>query len=117
LHNHRPWTASEMPQEQSTSGSKKPQRLTTLYLYQIDHFAARKICEEVVTELSVENADCYLVSKIGMKITEPQIIEVALVGGNKESKTKRRIEEIVQEQLNKMPDIWRGFMNRSYELY
>ncbi|TET28260.1 MAG: methionine adenosyltransferase [Candidatus Heimdallarchaeota archaeon] len=81
------------------------------------NIAARKICDEVVNELSVENVDCYLVSKIGKKITEPQIIEVALVGGNKESKTKRRIEEIVQEQLNKMPDIWRGFMNRSYELY
>jgi len=81
------------------------------------NIAARKICDEVVNELSVENVDCYLVSKIGKKITEPQIIEVALVGGNKDSKTKRRIEEIVQEQLNKMPDIWRGFMNRSYELY
>jgi S-adenosylmethionine synthetase len=81
------------------------------------NIAARKICEEIVEELSVENVDCYLVSKIGKKITEPQIIEVALVGGNKESKTKRRIEEIVQEQLNKMPEIWRGFMNRSYELY
>ncbi len=81
------------------------------------NIAARKICEEIVNELSIENADCYLVSKIGKKITEPQIIEVALVGGNKESKTKRQIEEIVQEQLNKMPEIWRGFMNRSYELY
>lgn len=81
------------------------------------NIAAKKICEQVVNELSVENVDCYLVSKIGKKITEPQIIEVALVGGNKESKTKRRIEEIVQEQLNKMPEIWRGFMNRSYELY
>ncbi|MBK5114354.1 MAG: methionine adenosyltransferase [Candidatus Heimdallarchaeota archaeon] len=81
------------------------------------NIAAIKICEEIVDELSVENVDCYLVSKIGKKITEPQIIEVALVGGNKESKTKRRIEEIVQEQLNKMPEIWRGFMNRSYELY
>jgi S-adenosylmethionine synthetase len=81
------------------------------------NIAAKKVCEEVVNELSVENADCYLVSKIGKKITEPQLIEVALVGGTKDSKTKRRIEEIVQEQMNKMPEIWRGFMNRSYELY
>ncbi len=81
------------------------------------NIAAKKVCEEIVNELSVENVDCYLVSKIGKKITEPQIIEVALVGGSKESKTKRRIEEIVQEQMNKMPDIWRGFLNRSYELY
>jgi S-adenosylmethionine synthetase len=81
------------------------------------NIAARKICEEVVQELSVDNADCYLVSKIGRKITEPQIIEVAIVGGNKESRTKRQIEEIVQEQLDKMPSIWRGFLNRSYEIY
>lgn len=81
------------------------------------NIAAKKVCEEIVNELSVENVDCYLVSKIGKKITEPQIIEVALVGGSKESKTKRRIEEIVQEEMNKMPDIWRGFLNRSYELY
>jgi len=81
------------------------------------NIAAKKVCEEIVNELSVENVDCYLVSKIGKKITEPQLIEVALVGGTKDSKTKRRIEEIVQEQMSKMPDIWRGFMNRSYELY
>ncbi len=81
------------------------------------NIAAKKVCEQVVNELSVENVDCYLVSKIGKKITEPQLIEVAIVGGNKESKTKRRIEEIVQEQMNKMPEIWRGFLNRSYELY
>ena len=81
------------------------------------NIAAKKVCEEVVNELSVENVDCYLVSKIGKKITEPQLIEVALVGGTKDSKTKRRIEEIVQEQMNKMPEIWRGFLNRSYELY
>ncbi len=81
------------------------------------NIAAKKVCEEIVNELSVENVDCYLVSKIGKKITEPQLIEVALVGGTKDSKTKRRIEEIVQEQMSKMPEIWRGFMNRSYELY
>ncbi|NPE07499.1 MAG: methionine adenosyltransferase [Asgard group archaeon] len=81
------------------------------------NIAAKKVCEEIINELSVENVDCYLVSKIGKKITEPHIIEVALVGGNKESKTKRRIEEIVQEQMSKMPEIWRGFLNRSYELY
>ncbi|NHJ83998.1 MAG: methionine adenosyltransferase [Asgard group archaeon] len=81
------------------------------------NIAARKICEEVVSELSVDNADCYLVSKIGKLITEPQIIELAIVGGKKESRTRRQLEEIVQEQLSKMPEIWRGFMNRSYELY
>ncbi|HUT82416.1 MAG TPA: methionine adenosyltransferase [Candidatus Bathyarchaeia archaeon] len=81
------------------------------------NIAARKICEEIVTELSVDNVDCYLVSKIGNKITEPQIIEIALVGCKEESRTKRQIEEIVQEQLSMMPNIWRGFINRSYELY
>ncbi len=40
-----------------------------------------------------------------------------MIGGNDDSKTKRRVEEIVKEQLDKMPDIWRGFINRSYELY
>ena len=79
--------------------------------------AAKKICEQVVNDLGVESVDCYLVSKIGKKITEPQIIELALVGEKNEGKTKRRIEEIVQEQLDKMPKIWKGFLNRSYELY
>ncbi|MHA1441282.1 MAG: methionine adenosyltransferase, partial [Candidatus Heimdallarchaeota archaeon] len=81
------------------------------------NIAARQICDKIVDDLNVENVDCYLVSKIGKKITEPQIIEVALIGGNDDSKTKRRVEEIVQVQLDKMPDIWRGFINRSYELY
>ena len=81
------------------------------------NIAARQICDKIVDDLNVENVDCYLVSKIGKKITEPQIIEVAMIGGNDDSKTKRRVEEIVQLQLDKMPDIWRGFINRSYELY
>ncbi|MHA1244166.1 MAG: methionine adenosyltransferase [Candidatus Heimdallarchaeota archaeon] len=81
------------------------------------NIAARQICDKIVDDLNVENVDCYLVSKIGKKITEPQIIEVAMIGGNDDSKTKRRVEEIVQVQLDKMPDIWRGFINRSYELY
>jgi len=81
------------------------------------NIAARKICEQVVKELSVENVDCYLVSKIGVEITKPYVIELALVGGKVDSKTKRNLEEIVQEQLNQMPNIWRGFINRSYELY
>lgn len=81
------------------------------------NIAARNIAEKVVRELGEENVDCYLVSKIGKKITEPQIIELAIIGKKTESKTKRRIEEIVQEQLNKMPKIWKGFLNRSYELY
>ncbi|NHJ03695.1 MAG: methionine adenosyltransferase [Candidatus Heimdallarchaeota archaeon] len=79
--------------------------------------AARKICQQVVSELGVSNVDCYLVSKIGKKITEPQIIELALVEADKDSKTKRRIEEIVQTQLEQMPNIWQGFLTRSYELY
>ncbi|MFW9923336.1 MAG: methionine adenosyltransferase [Candidatus Thorarchaeota archaeon] len=81
------------------------------------NIAARKICEEIYQELNVDNVDCYLVSKIGKKITEPQIIELAMIGGGEDSKTKRRIEEIVDEQLGKMPEIWRGFLNHSYELY
>jgi len=81
------------------------------------NIAARKICNQVVKELSVENVDCYLVSKIGVEITKPHIIELALVGGKIDSKTKRNLEEIVEEQLNQMPNIWRGFINRSYELY
>ncbi|TFF84193.1 methionine adenosyltransferase [Candidatus Heimdallarchaeota archaeon] len=81
------------------------------------NICARKICDEVIEELSVENVDCYLVSKIGKKITEPQIIEVAIVGEDETSRTKRQIEEIVQNQLQKMPNIWKGFLNRSYEIY
>ncbi|MBD3192395.1 MAG: methionine adenosyltransferase [Candidatus Heimdallarchaeota archaeon] len=81
------------------------------------NIAARRIAEKIVKELNVDNVDCYLVSKIGKEITKPQIIEVATIGQKLESRTKRRIEEIVQEQLDEMPNIWRGFINRSYELY
>ncbi|MEA2070018.1 MAG: methionine adenosyltransferase [Asgard group archaeon] len=81
------------------------------------NIAARRISEKIVNELGVDNVDCYLVSKIGTKITEPQIIELALVGADKGSKTKRRVEEIVEEELSRMPTIWKGFLNRSYELY
>lgn len=81
------------------------------------NIAARRIADKIVKELNIDNVDCYLVSKIGKEITKPQIIEVATIGQKLESRTKRRIEEIVQEQLDEMPNIWRGFINRSYELY
>ncbi|WP_287585595.1 methionine adenosyltransferase [Candidatus Borrarchaeum sp.] len=80
--------------------------------------AARRICNKIVDELTeVTDASCCIVSEIGCPITEPQVLEVELHAGNSSPEINSTVASIAEEVMNELPTIWRGFLNRQYELY
>jgi S-adenosylmethionine synthetase len=67
--------------------------------------AANLIAEDVVQAIDeVAAAECYLVSQIGRPIDEPQIVDlrIRLVQGASLSRLRRRLEDIVAAQLERV---------------
>ena len=82
------------------------------------NIAARKIVDTLLLEEpDIEQASCYLVSEIGSKITEPLGINLELYSNDNFSSTSKNVGAIVEDVLNQMPTIWKGFLKRKYELY
>jgi len=82
------------------------------------NIAARRICNKIIDELpEVTDASCLMVSKIGKPITEPQIMEIEIHAENSRAEITSSIESIVEEIIQELPVIWKGFLNRQYELY
>jgi S-adenosylmethionine synthetase len=80
--------------------------------------AAREIVERVVKEHpDIEQVYCYLVSKIGAPITEPQAVNVELYGECDIDAIRKSVESIAQEVIAKLPDVWKGFVKREYQLW
>jgi S-adenosylmethionine synthetase len=83
--------------------------------------AARRICNKIVDELTeVTDASCCIVSEIGCPITEPQVLEVEIHledGQNSSPEINSTVSSIAEEVMEELPAIWRGFLNRQYELY
>jgi S-adenosylmethionine synthetase len=81
------------------------------------NIAARKIVDILVKEEpDIEQASCYIVSEIGAPITEPQAINIEVYAEDFHS-VARGMESIVESVLDEMPEIWRGFIQRKYELF
>ncbi|MDY6932523.1 MAG: methionine adenosyltransferase, partial [Halobacteriota archaeon] len=80
--------------------------------------AAQKIVDRLVKEEpDIEQVSCYLVSEIGSPITEPKGINLEVYAGDDVANVTKDAESIVEEVLSKMPDIWKGFLKREYQLY
>lgn len=82
------------------------------------NIAAQKIVNTLVEEEpDIEQASCYLVSEIGSPITEPMGINIELYAKDSYSSAAKNVDAIVEDTLNQMPMIWKGFLERKYELY
>ena len=68
---------------------------------------AQEIAHELAATDGVDEASCYLVSRIGEPITEPQALDVKLRADLSDSELKPRIEEITYRHLNALPGLWR----------
>ena len=69
------------------------------------NIVAQRIADSLVEELDeVSEASCYLVSRIGSPIHEPQLIDLQLAtkDGQITIETRRRIEDMVQAQLERI---------------
>lgn len=82
------------------------------------NIAARKIVEKLVREEeSVEQASCYIVSRIGKPINEPQAINIEVYTDAPLNVIKTTAENIASEVMDEMPHIWKGFIEKQYELF
>ncbi len=88
------------------------------HIGKIYNTAAMDMAERIVNEIEeVEEAYVYLVSQIGKPITEPQVCDVKL----RTNKDIKGIEEVVrkiaQEEIDKLPETWKKFLQRHFRLY
>jgi len=80
--------------------------------------AAREIVDRVVKEHpDVDQVYCYLVSQIGAPITEPRAVNIECYGNCDLDAISGSISSITEEVISKLPDVWKGFVKRKYQLW
>ena len=73
------------------------------------------ITQRVVREVEdIEEAYCYIVSQIGKPINEPQILDVKVRTSRNINTLQEEIKKIAKEELDRMPSIWKGFLEGIY---
>ncbi|ACG57432.1 Methionine adenosyltransferase [Hydrogenobaculum sp. Y04AAS1] len=86
------------------------------HIGKIYNVVANIIASRVVKEVEgVEEAYCYMVSQIGKPINEPQVCDVKVrKKGN--SFDKEAVKKIAQEELEKMPNTWKLFLEKEFSV-
>ncbi len=76
---------------------------------------ANLIAQRVVEEVEeVEEAYCYIVSQIGKPINEPQVLDVSVRTKKDIKAIEELVRKIAKEELDRMPEIWKGFVEGLY---
>ena len=86
------------------------------HIGKIYNVVANIIANRVVKEVEgVEEAYCYMVSQIGKPINEPQVCDVKVrkKGNNFD---KEAVRKIAQEELEKMPNTWKLFLEKEFSV-
>ena len=78
---------------------------------------ACEISAEMTKDADISGAECYLVSQIGMPITEPQILHVKIHSSLAKKVIKEKCVGIIKKHLNQMPQLWTGILERQYSLF
>lgn len=81
------------------------------------NLVAREISAEIVKDSHIPEAECYLVSQIGVPITEPRIVHVKVHSNLAKKVVKERCNGIIEKHLSQMPQLWPGILERSYSLF
>lgn len=97
---------------EATAGKNAISHVGKLY-----NIAARNIAERVASVPGIEEAYCYLVSRIGMPITEPQVVDLKVRSRLDDGEVKRITEEVVETELKGLPFLWKKVINREFELF
>lgn len=85
------------------------------HIGKIYNTVANEISKRVVEEIEeVEEAYCYIVSQIGKPINEPQVLDVKIRTKKNLSTIQELARKIAEEELERMPDVWKGFLERRY---
>ncbi|MEK6725057.1 MAG: methionine adenosyltransferase [Deltaproteobacteria bacterium] len=97
---------------EATAGKNAISHVGKLY-----NIAARNIAERVASADGVEEVYCYLVSRIGRPITEPQAVDLKVRSKLDDSDVKQIMEEAVEIELKGLPFLWKKVINREFELF
>jgi len=106
---HRPMTM------ESVAGKNPITHVGKLY-----NVAARQIAAQVLREVpGLTAVECYLVSRIGRPVREPQIVQLRLAGEAARSGDALRpaLDRIVSEGLAALDGLWRQLLAREITLY
>jgi S-adenosylmethionine synthetase len=97
---------------EATAGKNAISHVGKLY-----NIAARNIAERMASADGVEEVYCYLVSRIGRPITEPQVVDLKVRSRLDDGEVKRITEEAVEMELKGLPFLWKKVINREFELF
>ncbi len=87
------------------------------HIGKIYNVVANIIADRVVREVEeVEEAYCYMVSKIGHPINEPQVCDVKIRTKRRSVGTEEAVRSIATEELDKMPDTWKRFIQKEFSV-
>ncbi len=85
------------------------------HIGKIYNTVANKIAKRTVEEVEeVEEAYCYIVSQIGKPINEPQVLDVKIRTYKSLSGLQEEVKKIAREELERMPEVWKGFVEGIY---
>ncbi len=88
------------------------------HIGKIYNTAAMDMAERIVSEFEeVEETYVYLVSQIGKPITEPQVCDIKLRTNKDIKSLEENVRKIAEEELEKLPETWKKFLNRHFRLY
>lgn len=104
------------PMNMEAAAGKNP----VTHVGKLYNIVAQRIAESLVQELAeVREAYCYLVSRIGSPINEPQVVDLRLnmQDGIAVEAVRSRVEEIVQEQFSRMYQIRQELVAGTIRVY
>ena len=78
---------------------------------------ANLIANRVVKEVEeIEEAYCYMVSQIGKPITEPQACDVKVRTKRDIKGIEEVIKKIAEEEISQIPEIWKGYVEKKFQV-
>ncbi len=84
----------------------------------IYNVAAHEIVNRLVSEVKgIDESYCYILSKIGHPIDEPQVLHVEYSGSPSLDSVRRYVESLADDVMEGLPRIWEGIMERRYTLF
>ena len=78
---------------------------------------ANLIANRVIKEVEeIEEAYCYMVSQIGKPITDPQACDVKVRTKRDIKGIEEVIKKIAEEEISKIPEIWKGYVEKKFQV-
>ncbi len=88
------------------------------HIGKIYNTAAMDMAERIVSEFEeIDEVYVYLVSQIGKPITEPQVCDIKLRTNKDVKGLEEAVRKIAQEELDRLPETWKKFLQRHFRLY